>query len=606
MQAGTASNTRRAMALGVVAALVLTGLTVTGPRATADEPEDGTAPFEVTRLSGPDRIATAVAVSAASHDSAETAVLARADDFADALVAAPLAASVGGPILLTHSDEVPAEVLDELERLGTERVLIMGGVGAISDEALAPLSDIDVERIEGADRFATAAAVADQIGDAATVYVATGLDFPDALAVGPLAAADGSPVLLVSPEAIPDPTAAALDELAPESIVVLGGESAVGEPVAAALSDWAPVDRLDGATRWETAGAVRDAAVDRGADPDHVWLADGADFPDALVAGPAVAAAGGTLLIVDGDQLAAQDAAYTRLRERGTDLDRVALLGGASTITDDAEWQLRGVLTGDELPRGGRMLFPQHRMVALYGNARSEAMGALGEQPAPEAADRTIAAAEPFDTTDRTLLPTFELIATVATQAPGDDGLHRSVATDEEIQEYLDVARANDIYLVLDIQPGQSDFLTEVQRYEHFLREPDVGIALDPEWRMEPGQVPGDGVGTVDAAEVNQVVDYLAEIVREELGPQKLLIVHQFQTRMITNREEIRTPPELAVNIHMDGFGTREQKLDTYRILRADPPLTNGFKLFYQEDIDIFSPTEVLGLDPVPDFISYQ
>ncbi|CAN5609121.1 hypothetical protein BH23ACT3_BH23ACT3_12850 [soil metagenome] len=251
--------------------------------------------------------------------------------------------------------------------------------------------------------------------------------------------------------------------------------------------------------------------------------------------------------------------------------------------------------------------FPTYRMVALYGNDTSNLLGALGEQPPEAAAERLAQVMEPWQAvSDRPVLGTFELIATIALASPGEDGMYRSASTPEHVQRYLDVARANGYHLVLDIQPGRSDFLTEVQRYEQFLGEPDVGVALDPEWRVGPGQVPGELVGQVSAAEVNQVARYLADIVADNDLPQKLLIVHQFQDRMITERDTLIAPPELAVNIHMDGFGTREMKRATYSVTQVEPPFSNGFKLFYDEDINIFQPADVLELDPVPDFVSYQ
>jgi hypothetical protein len=251
-------------------------------------------------------------------------------------------------------------------------------------------------------------------------------------------------------------------------------------------------------------------------------------------------------------------------------------------------------------------LFPTYRMVALYGTDRSDLMGALGEQSPEAAAERLAEVIEPWREGDRPVLGTFELIATIATAGPGSDGMYRSPSSASQIQKYLDVAREYGYYLLLDIQPGRSDFLTETQRYEQFIREPDVGIALDPEWRMGPDEVPGELVGQVTAAEVNEVAEYLAQIVREEGLPQKLLVVHQFQDRMILNKGDLIAPPELAVNIHMDGFGTREEKLNTYSITQVEPPFWNGFKLFYDEDINMFSPADVLALDPVPDLITYQ
>jgi hypothetical protein len=251
-------------------------------------------------------------------------------------------------------------------------------------------------------------------------------------------------------------------------------------------------------------------------------------------------------------------------------------------------------------------LFPSTRVVALYGNDAASGLGVLGEQPPAEAAQRLAAVAEPFKAGDRPVKGAFELIATIASSAPGADGLYRSVSTAAHVQRYLDVAVANDLLLILDIQPGRSDFLTELQRYEAFLRHPNVHAALDPEWHVGPGQVPGQTVGQVSAAEVNQVADYLSSIVTEEGIPEKLLVVHQFQERMLTERSQLREAPGVLVTIHMDGFGTRAQKLSTYSVVAADPPFDNGFKLFYDEDVDMFRPGEVMALEPAPDLITYQ
>jgi hypothetical protein len=251
-------------------------------------------------------------------------------------------------------------------------------------------------------------------------------------------------------------------------------------------------------------------------------------------------------------------------------------------------------------------LFPSTRVVALYGNDVAAALGVLGEQPPAEAAQRLATVAAPFDTGDRPVRGAFELIATIANSAPGPDGLYRSPSSAAQVQRYLDVAAANDLLLILDIQPGRSDFLTELRRYDAFLRHPNVHAALDPEWHVGADQVPGQTVGQVSAAEVNAVADYLSSIVVEEGIPEKLLVVHQFQERMITERDQLREPPGVLLTIHMDGFGTREQKLATYGVVAVDPPLNNGFKLFYDEDIDMFTPSEVLALDPVPDLITYQ
>jgi hypothetical protein len=263
--------------------------------------------------------------------------------------------------------------------------------------------------------------------------------------------------------------------------------------------------------------------------------------------------------------------------------------------------------TADGCP--GQTMFPDRRVVALYGTQRSGRLGVLGEQPPSEAAGRLEEIAAPWRAGDLPVLPAFELIATLATGTPEDRGVYNIRSSPEFVQEYLDVARRHGYYLILDIQPGQSDFLTEAKYYEEFLRQPDVGIALDPEWRTQPPARPKGGfVGQVDATEVNQVIDYLAQLVDEEDLPEKLVIVHQFQDRMITNRDLLVEQPGIALTIHMDGFGPRPEKLNSYDVVRADPPLDMGLKLFYDEDTDLLGADDVLGglFDPVPVLITYQ
>ena len=256
----------------------------------------------------------------------------------------------------------------------------------------------------------------------------------------------------------------------------------------------------------------------------------------------------------------------------------------------------------------GESMFPRCRVVALYGNDSTSVLGVLGEQPPAEAVDRLQAVVEGWRNSDRPIQGAFELIATIATAAPGASGNYRSRSSPERVQRYLDVVDEAGLILILDIQPGRSDFLSEVRHYEEFLRLPNVHVALDPEWRVRDDQAPGGGlVGQVDAWEVNAVAEYLAAIVAEEELPDKLLVVHQFQIRMITDKASLVEPEGITLTIHMDGFGTRDQKLETYRLVHVDEPWNNGFKLFYDEDIDMYQPDEVLSLvDPVPDLVTYQ
>ena len=253
-------------------------------------------------------------------------------------------------------------------------------------------------------------------------------------------------------------------------------------------------------------------------------------------------------------------------------------------------------------------LSPAIRMVAYYGNHQTSLLGVLGETGPEAAAARVKAAAAPFSEPGRPAVGAFELIATVAQASAGADGNYSTPSHLEDLQAWIDVAREHDLYVILDIQPGRSDFLTESKRYESLLLEPHVGLALDPEWRMKPHQRPGEVIGQVSAAEVNSVSAWLSDLVVENGLPEKVFMVHQFQTRMITDRQDLIDRPGLATVIHADGFGGRAIKLTTYATIKVDEPFWNGFKLFIDEDTNIFRPADVLDFTnvPVPDLITYQ
>ncbi len=258
--------------------------------------------------------------------------------------------------------------------------------------------------------------------------------------------------------------------------------------------------------------------------------------------------------------------------------------------------------------RSDQALFPDIRVVAYYGNHITPLLGVLGETGPVQAAARVKAAAAPFSEPGRPAVGAFEMIVTVAQGSAGADGNYSHPSNIDDLRPWIDVAREEGLYVILDIQPGRSDFFTESVRYRELLLEPHVGLALDPEWRMGPTQRPGQTVGSVTAAEVNQVSEWLSDLVIQNDLPEKMFIVHQFQTRMIKNREDLIDRPGLATIIHADGFGGRAIKLQTYGILQVQEPFWNGFKLFIDEDTNIFRPADVLNFTtvPVPDLITYQ
>ena len=263
-----------------------------------------------------------------------------------------------------------------------------------------------------------------------------------------------------------------------------------------------------------------------------------------------------------------------------------------------------------ELIGGGTEIFPERRFIALYGHPEYSELGSLGEQGPQEAADRVIELAEMYEAhSDEQIIPAFEIIATMASSAPGEDGNYSAVADREALEAYVDAAEEHDIYVVLDLQPGHADFLTQAKLFEDLLTRPNVGLALDPEWRLAPGQRHMEQIGSVSAAEINETTHWLAELTAEHDLPQKLVILHQFRLSMIRGREQVNTDhPELAMVLHADGHGTPEQKMDTWRVLKEDLPenMHMAWKNFFRQDKPMFAPKDTFEIEPKPWFVSYQ
>jgi len=261
-----------------------------------------------------------------------------------------------------------------------------------------------------------------------------------------------------------------------------------------------------------------------------------------------------------------------------------------------------------QLPPGGRTILGSYRVVAYYGGPGGPALGALGNAP-PERMAKVIAArARQFAGYGLPVQPAMELIASVAQAGPGPDHLYSKTISPAVVQKYLDVAHRHHLLLILDSQPGRGEFLPQVQRFAEFLTDPSVSVALDPEWKMAPGQVPGTVIGSSRASSINRVGDYLAGIVRQHELPDKLLMVHQFTLGMLPDRAKLRHYRGIELVLHADGFGSRAAKIGTYRRL-AFPgrPDGAGFKLFLTQDTGgLMSPAQVMALRPQPDVVTFQ
>jgi hypothetical protein len=258
------------------------------------------------------------------------------------------------------------------------------------------------------------------------------------------------------------------------------------------------------------------------------------------------------------------------------------------------------------LPLGGRRIFPDYRVVAFYGAPQSHELGALGIG-SPDAAGRRLRRqAKPYVRKTRPVMLAFELIATVANADPGEDGLYRTRQSNAVIRRYLRAARRAKALLVLDIQPGHANFMDEVKHLDRWMREPDVGLALDPEWHT-PGAQPGSVIGSVEASTVNAVSRHIAAIVRKRNLPEKLFVVHQFTADMIRGKAHVVPRPGLATTMNVDGFGDRANKVSKYREFTHDGThFRRGYKLFYEEDLGLMRPRSVLALQPPPDLVVYE
>lgn len=265
-------------------------------------------------------------------------------------------------------------------------------------------------------------------------------------------------------------------------------------------------------------------------------------------------------------------------------------------------------------PHGGAIL-PFNRIIAYYGNFLSTRMGILGEFPREEVLAQlasTTALWERADP-DTPVVPAIHYIAMVAQKDPGRDGMYRAVMSEEHIERAYSMTQEIDGIMFIDIQVGLSTIQEELPQFKEYLARPEVHLAIDPEFAMKPsGYAPGDAIGTVDAVDVNFAINYLSQIVRQYQLPPKVLVLHRFTQNMITNYQNINPTPEVQVVMHMDGWGPKWMKRETYRVVvEPEPVQFAGLKIFYKNDLKppstgILTPEESLELHPEPVYIQYQ
>jgi hypothetical protein len=236
-------------------------------------------------------------------------------------------------------------------------------------------------------------------------------------------------------------------------------------------------------------------------------------------------------------------------------------------------------------------------------------MGIMGALPPDRMLAKLDSQARTFEAADSAtpVIRALELITPVAQGSPGPKGLWRTRMADTVIDRVARLAESHGHLFILDVQVGKSTVAAELEPLVQFLKRPYVHLALDPEFSMKGKEPPGKKIGTMDAADVNAAIDLLARLVDENHLPPKVLIIHRFTQRMLTNHEKIKRDPRVQVVINMDGFGPPSLKLGSYDAYVHDRPVQYyGIKLFYKNDKPLFSASDVLRLNPVPQYVQYQ
>lgn len=264
-------------------------------------------------------------------------------------------------------------------------------------------------------------------------------------------------------------------------------------------------------------------------------------------------------------------------------------------------------------PIAGAVL-PFKRIVAYYGNFYSKKMGVLGEYPPDEMLKKLGAEIKKWEAADTTtpVQPALHYIAATAQGSPGKDGKYRLRMPAKQIDSVINLAARIHALVFLDVQVGFSNVQAEIPVLEKYLKMPQVHLGIDPEFSMKTGKKPGTVIGTMDAADVNFVSNYLANLVKVNNLPPKILVVHRFTRPMITNYKSIQKHPEVQIVMDMDGWGEPTLKYDSYKsYIALEPVQFTGFKLFYKNDIRkpksrMLTPPEVLSQKPRPVYIQYQ
>lgn len=281
----------------------------------------------------------------------------------------------------------------------------------------------------------------------------------------------------------------------------------------------------------------------------------------------------------------------------------------ASSTPRKSKWPVKNL----PYPKDGAIL-PFNRIVAYYGNFYSTRMGVLGEYEPAVVLQKLRAEVERWEAADpwTPVVPAIHYIVTVAQGTAGTDGDWTSRMPDTEVQKAIALAKEANAIVFLDVQPGQSTVQKEVAAISDYLKLPQVHLGIDPEFTMKGGRIPGEYIGSVDASEVNDVIAMLSKIVDDHQLSPKVLVIHRFTEKMVTNSHLIQPTKQVQVAITMDGWGTPELKAGIYRqVVASEPVQFTGIKLFYKNDLKapssgLLTPESILKWSPQPSYVQYQ
>ena len=271
-------------------------------------------------------------------------------------------------------------------------------------------------------------------------------------------------------------------------------------------------------------------------------------------------------------------------------------------------WPVKG-----PYPVSGAIL-PFNRVIAFYGNLYSKRMGILGEIPKAEMLKKLQKEVANWQAADSSVpaIPALHYVAVTAQGLPGKDGKHRMRMPFHQIDTVISWAKEINALTFVDIQVGHSNVKDETLALEPYLKMPTVHFGIDPEFSMKGGERPGSKIGTFNAEDINDAIDVLADIVRKNNLPPKILIVHRFTQGMVRNADKIKLVPEVQVVMDMDGFGDKILKKSTWlRYIKKEPVQFAGFKIFYKNDTktgadQLYLPAELIKFTPRPMYIQYQ